>query len=275
MSNKYFLFSVKLVLITFSVLSYSGLFAQSYAYPEFYSSYNPLGDSLVKAKGISEFKIDRTNLYKRGKTYTYRSIYYYNYKGQTTFHCKIEDTSKYKSIVYASAIIQTFDDRYGSVTFNQFSNQILKGSHNLKIIHHHQDGKIKGFHYFNKKGKNKGSYEYEYENGLKTRMNRYNRKHKLKTYYKETYNFENKLTQSALYTAKGKLIRLWDYSCNDVGKLVKNKSDTLKICTEKSYLADGSIVTTTNSFDYKGQPSKFVYVISKANKLILRMQFLR
>jgi hypothetical protein len=66
------------------------------------------------------------------------------------------------------------------------------------------------------------------------------------------------MQHSALYDKNGKLIRYWDYNCNDEGKVSKSNSDTLKICTEKKYLADGTVISTTNSFNYKGEPIKYV-----------------
>lgn len=217
---------------------------------QYYRQNTPLKDSVVLAKGISELNMTETYIHKGKANTTLRTIQY-NRLAQNIYDARFEDTIKLSKI-------KSIDNNVYSDKNNIATSYVWYNYSQNKYSTFNGLNQVEWIHYFNQKGKNFGSSHYQYADSLLTRIDRFDKNHKLKTYYLYSYASNKKMKHSALYDKKGKLIRYWDYNCDDEGKVSKTKSDTLKICTEKKYMADGTVISTTNSFDYRGEPIKYV-----------------
>lgn len=224
--------------------------------------YVPVKDSVIKACSVAEMSMNEVWVGKR-KNYTYRKILHFDQNGKTTFYCNIIDTLKMKRIQRTESTSFTVENNIGS----SFSD-IWYGSDKMRITDISPNGTINAWYYYNSKGKLSGAYEYRYKDSLKSRVDYYNGKYKLKQYYLYTYGPDKKMKSNALYKANGKLKKFWDYSCDAEGKAVKKSGDTSKYCTLKSYMADGTVVTTISTFNYRGEPVKYVDYRNPSNQLI-------
>ena len=85
--------------------------------------------------------------------------------------------------------------------------------------------------------------------------------------YQYTYYPDGKLKQSVFNYKKNKT-KVWDYSCDETGKVIEKPKDTIKICTTKSYLSDGRIVSTTLGYTWDGKPYKYVSISDTLKNVI-------
>lgn len=244
----------KTTFITFNLC-----FCITQAHAQYYKTNTLLKDSVILAHGISELLTTETAIYKK-RVNTYLTIYQFNRAAQPTFEARFLDTLKLSRVKRVNT--NTYIEKNSSAAYYRWNDYSQ-----LKVVTYNHQQQVEHLTYFDDKGKNSGSYHYTYQDSLCMRLDNYSKKHRLSTYYQYTYSNNKKIKSSALYSKKGKLIRFWDYACDDEGKLSQSKSDTFKICTEKSYLADGSIVSTTNSFDYMGNPIKYVEYRNNQNQL--------
>jgi hypothetical protein len=237
-----------------------------------YSS--PMADSMVKKAGIAEITELYTYIPKRGKTYTSKIIYQYDREGRATMNCTISDTLKMKKNVVFTMVNHSTNDNNGTSKSWRFG----KSEGNSLILYDDQEN-VKEYYVFNKRGHLSRSQEVFYKDSLRSRINSYNRKHQLKTYYLYEYSGK-KLKSTGLYSSKGKIIRFWNYNCDDAGTMQKKK-DTTTICTSKTYLNDGTTISTTNYFnnvgepvksvfysDSNGNPTKYLYYVGKDQALV-------
>ena len=120
---------------------------------------------------------------------------------------------------------------------------------------------------YNKKNKlsNKRLHTYDLKGKLQS-IHFYNSKNKQISSYQYSYFPDGKLKQS-VYTYKNKT-KVWDYTCDETGKVVEKPKDTIKICTTKSYLSDGKIVSTTQGYTWNGKPYKYVSISDSFNNEI-------
>ena len=227
-----------------------------------YYSRPPITDSLAMVKKVAELSINESWIHK-GKANTYRKIYHFDRKGLNVFSTTLIDTVKLKQISSSVITTVTTNSTYASANYNSWYK-----SGNLKLIEYNGDNLISATHYFNDKGKRNLSTRYYYKDSLMSRLEYVDRRNKLKSYYLYEYAPNKKLMHSALYRGNGKLVRYWDYACDDAGATVSKASkDTLKICTQKSYLADGTVISTTNSFDWRGEPMRQVEYRNAQNQV--------
>jgi hypothetical protein len=217
---------------------------------QYYRQNTPLKDSVVLAKGISELKMTETRIHK-GKTSTTLHNIQYNKEAVNIFEARFYDTLKLSKIRSINGNLLNQNNNIGNFNLWYKYNQ-------FKYTTYNNQNQVEWTYYFNPKGKNFSTYHYQYADSLCQRLDYYKKNQKLKSYYLYSYAPNKKMQHSALYDKNGKLIRYWDYNCDDEGKVSKSNSDTLKICTEKKYLADGTVISTTNSFNYKGEPIKYV-----------------
>lgn len=255
------IFSVFLMLtITFS--------AQAQYYHNNYDTYpiNTLNDSIVKAMKIFEIVEDITYIHKKN-AFSYRRLYQYDQMGQSTFFCSFNDTASPGKLHYSR-----FQNTPNAMDYTSTGTHSNGKWNYTRIPYFNQDGKVSRILFFNDKNKISHSYEYIYKDGNMVRMNNYNSKYKLYNYYIYEYAGK-KLKSTGLYSGNGKLIRFWDYSCDDEGKMITKKSDTSKICEYKTYMSDGSIVTTRTGFGYKGKPYKTVTHRDSTGKLLKYLNY--
>lgn len=222
---------------------------------------SPMADSLVKQSGIAEITELYTYIPKRGKTYTSKIIYQYDQEGRATFNCTIEDTLKMKHNRVYTMVNHSTNDNNGTSKSWRFG----KSEGNSLILYDASEN-VKEYLVFNKRGRLSRSQEVFYKDSLRSRVNSYNRNHQLKTYYLYEYNGK-KLKSTGLYNSKGKIIRFWNYNCDDAGTMQKQK-DTTTYCTSKTFLNDGTTISTINYFNDKGEPVKSVNYTDSNGKSI-------
>jgi hypothetical protein len=112
---------------------------------------------------------------------------------------------------------------------------------------------------YNKKNKLSSKRIYAYNlNGNIISTHYYDSKNKMISNYQYSYFPDGKLKQT-VFTYKNKT-KVWDYSCDETGKIMDKPKDTIKICTTKSYLSDGKIVSTTQGYTWNGKPYKYIRV---------------
>ncbi len=213
---------------------------------------SPLADSLVKRSGIAEITEVYTYIPKKGKTYTSKTIYQYDREGRATLSCTIEDTLKMTHNRVYTMVNHSTRGNNGTSKSWRFG----KSEGNSLIIYDAQEN-VKEYYVYNKRGRLSRSQEVFYKDSLRSRINTYNKRHQLTSYYLYEYSGK-KLKSTGLYNSKGKIIRFWNYNCDDAGTMLKQK-DTTTICTSKTYLNDGTTISTTNYFNDRGEPVKSVY----------------
>lgn len=240
-------------LLTFSCISVRA--QSSYFYPPLMS------DSAIRAHGISEVNIMLTKARKKS-AYHYRRVLYYDEYGHNVFQASIYDTLKQNRIWHATTVLYT-----GTGNRSSMSVYLEGRDAGSRITDHNAEGRYTANRFYGRRGNLTRSTEYTYEDSMLVKMSMYNRRHRLQSYY--VYTCQNRKTlSSALYDRKGRLKRYWDYTCDDAGASFSKSPDTLKICTVKSYRADGSVVTTTHSFDFSGAPVRHISITDSMNRLI-------
>lgn len=211
----------------------------------------PLDDSLVRNAGIAQLDIYTVYKSKRSES-TGRRTYLYNPEGRQIFNVSVADTLKQKKLSYSVHNVHAGGGKQGSVY-----HYGERRYHYLRLTDFTPEGKVASYRYYNQSGRLSTFSKYTYKDSALSRISNYKRNGKLRTYYAYTYEGK-KLLKYGLYNRKGKLVRLWDYTCTDNAKGVKPTKDTVKICTEKSYRADGTVLITTSSFNFRGEPVKYV-----------------
>jgi hypothetical protein len=130
-------------------------------------------------------------------------------------------------------------------------------------------GKVITGTYFDSKNRFSGKTQVTYnEKGKQSNVVQRGKKNKVLHSYTYYYYPDGQIKQTVLSGRKGKIIRVTDYSCDETGKTTKKMKDTARVCSVKSYLPDGSIITTTQSFNYRGVPYKTVEIRNAANLLL-------
>lgn len=221
------------------------------AQTDFYVNNGPMEDSLVRSAGVAQ--LDIYTVYKSKKSEsTTRRTYLYNTDGRQIFNVSIADTLRQKKLNYSIHNVYAGSGKQGSVYHYGESRY-----HYLRLTDYTATGKAAGYRYYNQAGRLSAYSRYTYSDSNLSRISNYRRNGKLRTYYAYTYEGK-KVLKYGLYNKKGKLVRLWDYTCTDNARAAKPGKDTVKICTEKSYRADGTVLITTSSFNFRGEPVKYV-----------------
>lgn len=73
----------------------------------------------------------------------------------------------------------------------------------------------------------------------------------------EYYDQHNK-SKTTLYTAKGKVKKVWTYECKEEGELQTNRKNEIRVCLRKD-IANNILTEVYQSFDSKGQAVKNIY----------------
>lgn len=219
----------------------------------------PMHDTLVKKAGIAEITETYVYIPKRGKHYTSKIIFQYDKDGRATYQCSIQDTLKMKYIQNSTMVNHTTSDNNGSTkTWRYFREE------SSSILLYDASERVSAYYIYNDRGNLKRSQKVFYKDSLRSRVDTYNKRGQLKSYYLYEYNGK-KLKSTGLYNRDGKIIRFWNYNCDDAGVMQKQK-DTTTYCTSKTYLNDGGMILTTNYFNEKGEPVKSVNYLDSNNK---------
>jgi hypothetical protein len=212
---------------------------------------SPMPDSSVRKAGISEITEVYVYINKKGKTNTSKEIFQYDRQGKATFNCTFEDSLLMKNITVSTAVNHTTSGAAGTSKTWRYGKE-----QKTSVVMFNASEQVSQYYIYNNRGRLIRSQEVFYKDSMRSRINTYNRKHQLKNYYLYEYSGK-KLKTSGLYNSNGKVIRFWNYNCDDAGSMQKQK-DTTTICTAKTYLNDGSTISTVNYFNEKGEPVKSV-----------------
>lgn len=225
-----------------------------------------ISDSVVREHRIQEVDVSGFRNYGR-KSYNYRRILHYDTKGHITYHAVISDSSEQSRLSFA----YTFDFRHGSeIPANTLFQE--NKDNGAVISDFNPYGRQTAKRYYNRNGRLTYRYTFTYQDSLLTRQDKFNGRGRLKTYYLYTWQ-AGKMQSSAIYNRKGKLMKYWDYACDDAGKSMQKQPDTVRICKSTDYRSDGSRVVTTQTFDYRGDPLKYITVYDSLDRAILYLTY--
>jgi hypothetical protein len=219
-------------------------------------------DTIIKAFKIAEIQCDQTNISLKGKKHVSRAYSRYDDKGFNYFDIWLSDTLKNMRIVqYQSEHRDKFKynttSHYNTFYWNEpFFNIYLLNDKN----------KVYSSQNFDKKGKMTYYNRWTWTDSTLLTIKYYNRKNKNTGTYKNFYNTDKQLMRTERYNKKDKLTQAINYDCDALGKVSEKKTEDLKACTEKKYLADGSVVTIETSFDYGGKPYRRVTVVDSLKR---------
>lgn len=246
-----------LFLVSFTSINAQPIFTDFNNFP-----IQTLTDSNIQSMGISEIVNDVTYIYKRGNPFYTRYIYQYDKNGRSTFTCSMNDTTKPDKLISWRLFNKSnmYDNNSISI-YKQYKEQYIK------IPFYNNEGFISEILYFKHNGKIAHSYQLFYKDSNLIRYNHLDKNYKIQSYYIYTYNGKKK-TSSALYNGKGKLQMFWNFNCDAEGTMTKLKSDTSKVCQVKSYMNDGTIVTTTTYFAMGGKPIKQINHTDSNGKIL-------
>lgn len=223
-------------------------------------------DSFAINNNLSGFEIKRYNYSKKGRVNSSDIIHQtFDNSGHKINLIIFSDTLKRK-INYQYQVV--FDPKQNIV--NSVINE-NKSIQQRQSIYNDSNQIITLIYFFNNRLSTTTHYEYN-AFGLLSSLKVTDSKNKVLYKYEYSYYDNKDKKQIKLFDKKGNIKRVWDYSCENTGKVVKKSTDTSKVCVLKSYLPDGSIVSTTHYFDYKNNPIKEV-VITNAQKQIIERSY--
>ncbi len=224
-------------------------------------------DSFALNLGIKQYQVKETYYSKKGKASYNLSETNFDKMGRKVKYLKFNDTNK-------SKIGFTYQYQFNEKNLCVYENSVFEGSGYQYFYEYNDSNKLNNYWVYNHKNELKWRYIYSYNTaGKLNEINTFNRKQKRTNQNIYTYYPNGELKQIQLKDKKGKTIRVWDYTCDATGKVVKKAQDTAKICTTKTYLPDGAIITTTQSYTWNGKPDKNIY-ITNAQNILLEHQYL-
>ncbi len=224
----------------------------------FNRAYNVV-DSYALKLNIKSIHLEIKEGQKKPKYYSQEM--HFDNNGRANVFYSYNDTFKSKILI---KLTSTFDEK------NNLINEMYDdGFYGFTAILKYNDSNFLAERtVYNTKDKlsNKGVYTYN-SNGKLSSIYFYYSKNKMMSNYQYTYYPDGKLKQSVFNYKKNKT-KVWDYSCDETGKVVEKPKDTIKICTTKSYLSDGKIVSTTLGYTWDGKPYKYVSISDTLKNVI-------
>ena len=197
---------------------------------------------------------------KFNKKKFYKEEMNFDNKGRAILYFSYNDTLKSKIVTKISTVFDennnVISESYKSSNYGFIRNNVYNDS-NLLIEKNAFDTK------YRRTSRQVLTYQ---SNKKINSINYFNSKNRLTSNYQYTYYPDGKLKQT-VWKWKNKT-KVWDYTCDETGKIVDKPKDTIKVCTTKSYLSDGKIVSTTQGFTWNGKPYKFVSISDTFNNVI-------
>lgn len=252
-----FVFSFGLFLIANSQNMQYSNFIEFHENTLFNRAYNAVDTYALKLK-VKSIQLTIKEGNKKQK-YNLQEMFFDN-NGRANVYYSYVDTFKSKIKIKASS---TFNDK------NSLINEMYDdGSYGFMAVSSYNDSNLLAERcVYNMKNKLTSKRVYSYHSGgLINRLNFYNDKNKLISSYKYTYYPDGKLKQTVF--KRKKKTKIWDYTCDETGKTLDKAKDTIKVCTTKSYLSDGKIVSTTQGYNWNGTPYKYVSISDTFNNII-------
>lgn len=243
---------MKILSLSLLFLISTSAFAQdAYSYYPWYKQLYSVGN--YQAKTCIDSTFNAKGMYKS------REFTEYNSKGMITleensltqrnYHYQLFNDSTYKSCV----VLKKGDTvSFWINTFNQFGKPIV--------------------YQYGRKSRSKILYtdsSFYDSQQRKTKLTRYNKKAKLRSYVAYSYNEEGKRAEVKTYDKKGKLKYLYSYNCNEKGEPIKDIKQ-VNICKSSGTHADGRYFDLIETRNEKGQLKREVFTYSKDSLLIER-----
>lgn len=220
-------------------------------------------DSFALSNKIYQINKSITYFSKRGKASYSKEIIDFDTKGRSYIRVKSSDTG-YKQHIYLMA-----NRNYNSV--GQLQSSYFSSHHftRTEFYEYNDSNKIIKSTYYNQKNKFSGRTCISYNAmGKESNVTYFNNKNKTGRAYEYYYHGNGQLKQTVLKDRKGKVKLVTDYTCDDIGKKVEKLKDTAKVCSIKSYLPNGQIITTTNGFNYNGKPYKTIEIQDSFHQIL-------
>lgn len=211
------------------------------------------------------YQINKNIVYysKKGKADFSKEIINYDTKGRSYLRLRYSDTGLKQAINLMAN--RNYDEK-GLLESSYYRNHFFSRT---EFYQYNDSNKIIKSSYFNHKNKYSGQTNIAYNAlGKESNVSYFNHKQHLGRAYEYYYHGNGQLKQTVLKDKKGKVKQVTDYTCDDIGKKVQKLKDTAKICSIKSYLPNGHVVTTTNGFNYNGKPYKTVDIQDSMHQLL-------
>jgi hypothetical protein len=251
------------------------LFSQSYNrydYSFYSKSYHVERTYVYKDDGVDSFALSRqikkielvtttyNDKHSRGFVSVNKDVFDRN--GRLIEQVNMEDTGKKQWIRRINT--RSFNE-YGKVAS---SNHFYYGRNQFRMFEYNDSHQLVRQVNYNRKGiYSIVENTYGIGNLYNTTLYR-DKKGRVTSMYRYFYYPNKQMKQIVWIGKKGKVKRVWDYTCDETGKSLKNLKDTSKICSIKSYLPDGVVVTTTQSFNSFGEPWKTIHHIDSNGRTI-------
>ncbi len=211
------------------------------------------------------YQIMRSNTYfsKRGKASYTTEVCNFDTKGRSHQRITTNDTGKKQSIYL---IAYRNYDATGLLESSYYNSRYFKRT---EFYEYNDSNKIIKSTYYNHKAKFSGRTLIAYNTfGKESSVVYFNKKNKVGRSYDYYYSSNGTIKQTVLKNKKGKIKLVTDYNCDDAGKTLQKLKDTAKICSIKTYLPNGNIITTTHGFNYNGKPYKSVEIKDSQNQIL-------
>lgn len=226
-------------------------------------------DSYALANHLYSFTKIIRNHPKKGKAVQDNHTFIFDKNGRCLTRMHIKDTGFKSKVVF---LMKRNFNKEGQMLDNSYVT--LKKFNFYQLFEYNDSNKLTLATSFNDKQRITGQTLISYNETSKEKAVIYKRdKGKVLNSYNYYYYPDGKLKQIVLLDKKGKLIRVTDYTCDNAGKALKKIRDTAKVCTERSYMPDGSVVVTSHYFDYKGNPMKSIEVRDSMDLLLKYEQY--
>jgi hypothetical protein len=227
-------------------------FTQKYHVEKTYVYSDDFVDSFALSNRLKKIEIEKKSYNKRQAVSYTTKAHVFDVNGRLIEHVTRKDTGKKQKISIT-----------GTRIFNEFgkvesSNHFFYGDIYFKLFKYNDAQQVVKECSYDRKGIY-SVVDTHYDTGNLSDMTTYkNKKGRVLSVYRYMYYPNRQFKQIVLSDRKGKIKKVWDYSCDETGKSLKKLKDTAKICTLKSYLPDGTTVTTMQSFDFYGKPWKMI-----------------
>lgn len=265
----------KTTTLIIALFAASSAIGQSYGYnyffqiPEFHirvsnqATQKNFIDSFVLGIGLG--KVDFKSVYFNShgkKSWTSYTTGYFDKQGRLIEMIKKHDSGRNQIIVESN---QRMFDQHGNLVS---SRTYYYGESNFMELRYNDSNNVTRETYYGKRRLSSSIEKTYNEQNLTSSILYKNRKGKERMSYTYYYYPDKKIKQVVKRNKKGKVSAIWDYSCDFSGKELKKLGDTAKYCTLKTYLPDGTIITTTQSFSAGGDPWKTVTQIDSMGRLV-------
>lgn len=221
-------------------------------------------DSVLISNKVSEIIKDQTYYHKGKKQGFSRQLKRYDKTNRVSLSCSMSDTLKNFRLYNLSNYQYSAEKEHYHSAMVGYNYK----SYMTELVFNNSKGEIDHIQYFDKKGRYAGMHKMDRPDTLNYILTKFSKKNKPVYVYHHTYGLDKKLIRSSYYDGKGKIKKIIDYKCEDRGKEISPKHDTLKVCVSKEYVNDGSVITVTSGFNSVGKPFRKIEQTDSLKRLI-------